>query len=184
MVKTQGRLGEVATELFTDFPQRFAERRRLFALGQNGSRRELRLENFWAHKDFLILKFAGIDSISDAEPLVGCEIQIPRHERAELEPGAAYVGDMIGCAVTVSGPATGGVARQIGTLAEVQFGAGEAPLLIVRDEGKREFMIPLAEEFVRRMDLEARIIELALPERMLDLDAPLTSEEKERQKGK
>ncbi len=66
VVKPQGRVGEVSAELFTDFPERFAERRHLFALGTTGNRRELELEDFWPHKGRMILKFAGIDNIDAA----------------------------------------------------------------------------------------------------------------------
>jgi 16S rRNA processing protein RimM len=122
-----------------------------------------------------VLKFAGVDSISDAEALLGCEIQIPAAERAALEEGAAYVADLVGCEVVASG-------RTIGAVAEVQFGSGEAPLLVVR-EGKREYLIPLAQEYLRRMDVPAKRIEMQLPEGMLELDAPLSKEEKEAQKN-
>src|SRR5215467_7407764 len=87
VAKTQGRKGEVAAALFTDFPERFATRKRLLLLeteARGGGRRELELEDFWLHKSGVVLKFAGVDSISQAETLVGCEIQIPRAERAEL----------------------------------------------------------------------------------------------------
>src|SRR3954469_20864662 len=86
VVKTQGRHGEVAAELHTDFPEKFAERKNLFALDADGKRRELRLEEFWSHKNYVVLKFAGVDSISDAEALVGSEIQVPREQRAEIGP--------------------------------------------------------------------------------------------------
>ncbi|MGZ7029951.1 MAG: ribosome maturation factor RimM [Terriglobales bacterium] len=181
VVKTQGRQGEVAAEILTDFPERFAQRTRLYALDDQGARRELHLEGFWPHKQRLVLKFAGVDSISDAEALIGCEIQIPAAERASLEEGSAYVAELVGCEVVVSGAAVGEGSRLIGTVADVQFGAGEAPLLVIR-EGTRELLIPLAAEYIRRMDTSAKRIEMQLPEGMLSLDAPLSKEEKETQK--
>ena len=45
------------------------ERKRLFALADDGSRRELHVEDHWPHKGWMVLKFAGIDSIDDAEKL-------------------------------------------------------------------------------------------------------------------
>src|SRR3954466_11961703 len=95
VVKTQGRHGEVAAELHTDFPEKFAERKKLFALDAGGERRELQLEEFWSHKSYVVLKFAGVESISDAESLIGSEIQVPREQRAEVEAGAAYVSDLV-----------------------------------------------------------------------------------------
>lgn len=180
MVKTQGRRGEVAAELHTDFPERFAERERLYALESQGTRRELHLESSWPHLGHYVLKFRGVDSISQAEALVGCELQIPAAERAPLQPGAAYVSDLVGCAVWDL--SAGGSGTEIGALAGVQFGAGEAPLLVVRS-GNKEFLIPFAGEYLQRMDLPGRRIELRLPAGMLELDAPLTEEEKRRQRG-
>src|SRR4029077_16250062 len=74
--KTQGRRGEVAVELHSDVPDRFRVGLRLFALAPDDSRRELQIQELWPHKGGLILKFAGIDSISDAETLIGCELQV------------------------------------------------------------------------------------------------------------
>ncbi len=178
MVKTQGRRGEVAAELLTDFPERFAERKQLFAFDTQGQRCEMELQEFWPHQGRMVLKFAGVDSISDAETLVGCEIQIPRAQRAELEPGAAYISDLVGCTVFALEPA--GV-RELGKVDDVDFSAGEAPLLVVR-AGKRELLLPFATAFVRSLDTGAKRIEMALPEGMLELDAPLSEEEKRQQR--
>jgi len=169
VMKTQGRRGEVAVELFSDFPERFEDRRRVFALDPKGERRELQIEDFWPHKDYMVLKFAGVDSISDAETLLKCEIQIPKDERTKLDEGW-YVSDLVGCIVTDHG-------REIGEVAEVEFGAGEAPLLIVR-QGTTEHMIPLSEPYTKRVDTAGKMIELLLPEGMLEINAPLKPAEK------
>lgn len=171
-MKTQGRRGEVAVEMFSDFPERFEDRRRVLALNERNERRELRIEDFWPHQDFIILKFAGVDSISEAETLLKCEIQIPKNERTKLDEGW-YISELVGCLV-FDGP------RAIGEVVEVDFGAGEAPLLIVQ-QGKSEHMIPLSEAYIKRVDTVAKKIELLLPEGMLEINAPLSSEEKKRQ---
>ncbi|MGH9638192.1 MAG: ribosome maturation factor RimM, partial [Candidatus Angelobacter sp.] len=111
VAKTQGRHGEVAATLLTDFPELFETRRKLFVLSDNGkqsgtaepNRRHLDLDEHWFHKGMVVLKFAGVDSISDAEMLVGSEIQIPRSERAALGSNEFYVSDLAGCTVTDSG---------------------------------------------------------------------------------
>ena len=180
MLKSQGRRGEVAAELHTDFPERFAERREIYALQPGGDRRRLLLEEYWPHLRRMILKFRGVDSISDAEQLVGCELQIPAAERTPLPTGAAYVSDLVGCTLwDFRGEPAG---RQVGDIADVQFGAGEAPLLVVR-AGKQEWLIPFAAEYLRAVDLAGRRVEMVLPEGLLQVDAPLTEEEKRRQRG-
>ena len=191
MLGPQGRRGEVLAELHTDFPERFEQRRQLSGLAATGVRRELQLEEHWFHKGGVVLKFAGVKTISDAEQLAGLELQVPREERAELEAGAAYVSEIVGCEVWV----TNATERQLlGTVKEVQFGAGEAPLLVVRleppasheigrGEDKRELLIPYAEEFVTAVNFPERRIEMRLPEGLLELKAPLSAEEKQRQKS-
>jgi ribosomal 30S subunit maturation factor RimM len=44
-----------------------------------------------------------------------------------LEPGWTYLSDLIGCTVFDG-------QREIGEIEDVQFGAGEAPLLVVRTQ--------------------------------------------------
>ena len=173
VVKTQGRHGEIGVEVHSDVPDRLHPGLRLFALAEDDNRREVEIEDAWPHKELLILKFVGVDSISDAEALVGCELQVPLSERAELAPGTTYVSDLVGCMLLDRG-------REVGTIADVRFGAGEAPLLVV-GSGKSELEIPYAKAFLVRVDLEAKRIEMALPEALLDVNAPLTEEEKKQQ---
>jgi 16S rRNA processing protein RimM len=149
---------------------------RLWALPKdgNGPRRELQIEELWPHKGYLVMKFEGIDSISEAEALLGSELQVPANERAQLEPGWAYISDLVGCAVFDGD-------QEIGSVADVQFGAGEAPLLIV-NEGSKRHEIPYAEAYLKNTDLRRKKIYMILPEGMLELNAPLTAEEKDQQK--
>jgi 16S rRNA processing protein RimM len=177
VIKTQGRIGEVAAVLLTDFPERFEERKRLSAVTKSGQRSDLKLENHWFHKGQVVLKFAGIDSITQAETLIGCEIQVPRSERASLEAGSIYVSDLSGCTVYDRG-------REIGKIKDVRFGTGEAPLLVVvgkEAKGEKEYLIPFAAGYITSMAIENKRLDMDLPEGMLELDAPLTSEEKQEQ---
>src|SRR5215468_7801670 len=157
VLKTQGRHGEVAVEVHSDIPDRFVAGLRLFALDASGGRRRLQVEEAWPHKGYLVLKFAGIDSISDAETLLRCELQVPRAERAELEPGWTYISDLKGCKVFDGD-------REIGVVEEVEFGAGEAPLLIVRGEAKLPYEIPFAEAYLAGVELDAKRIRMKLPD--------------------
>jgi 16S rRNA processing protein RimM len=173
VIKTQGRRGEVAAELHTDVPDRFAEGMRLWALLEDGQRREVRVEDYWPHKGLLVLKFAGIETISDAELLVGAELQLPRSQRAELGPGWTYLSDLVGCKVFDG-------KRELGPIVDVQFGAGEAPLLVVNGAGRLPYEIPFAEAYLVKVDLEQKQLRMRLPEGMLDVNAPLTDQEKSR----
>lgn len=164
--------------MHTSIPDRFREGLKLFALPKDVSGRELpvrelEIEHLWPHKVLLVLKFRGVDSISSAETLVGCELQVPGSERAPLDRGWTYISDLAGCTV-YNGD------REIGLVKDVQFGAGEAPLLIVR-KGTQEYEIPFAEQFLQKIDTERKRIDMLLPEGLLEVNAPLTAEEKQQQ---
>jgi 16S rRNA processing protein RimM len=210
VVKTQGRQGEVAAEVHSDVPDRFFAGMMLFALiadpssrkrsggtaqaaepdrfakperfAKNDERVSLEIVDLWPHKGLLVLKFAGIDSIADAEALIGSELQLPRGERAELEAGWTYVSDLVGCTVFDHG-------QEIGRIEDVQFGAGEAPLLIVahaeeRGEATKQFMkydVPFAEAYLESVDGAKREVRMNLPDGMLEVNAPMTEEEKKQQ---
>jgi 16S rRNA processing protein RimM len=163
----------VAVELHTDIPDRFREGMRLWALlkTQIPERLEVQVEDLWPHKEWLVLKFQGIESISDAEPLVGAELQLPRSERAELEPGWTYLSDLVGCTVFDGD-------REIGPIEDVSFGAGEAPLLVVKSGAKLPYEIPFAQVFLEKVDLERKQIRMRLPEGLLEVNAPLKEHEK------
>lgn len=174
VVKTQGRVGEVAVELHSA-AERFAEGMKLFALGKDeGARRELEVEDVWPHKGLLVLKFRGVDSISDAEVLIGTELQVPSAERADLEQGWTYVSDLIDCIVVDRG-------SEIGRIEDVEFGAGEAPLLIVANGVGKKFDVPFAEAYLEGVNIAQRQVRMNLPEGILEINAPVTPEEKQEQ---
>jgi 16S rRNA processing protein RimM len=176
VVKAQGRRGEVAGEILSDVPGRFTVGMKLLALPRepDSHRRDLEVEELWPHKGLLVLKFAGVDSISEAETLVGCELQVPRSQRSELRAGWNYVSDLVGCSVLDHG-------REIGRIEDIQFGAGEAPLLIVRDAAARLVEVPFAEAYLDGVDVQRKQVHMKLPEGLLEVNAPLTAEEKREQ---
>jgi 16S rRNA processing protein RimM len=184
--RTQGRKGEVFAKILTDFPEKFAERRKLWLLagpvGKEGAPRldsetwettnppsvahEVELIHHWLHKGGIVLHFAGVDSISAAEALIGFFVAIPMAERAPLPEDEAYVSDLVGCTlVDVAGPAP----AVVGVIEDVDRTAGPVPLLIVRG-GDGEVLIPFAGSYLRKLDLAGKRIEMALPEGLIDLN--------------
>jgi 16S rRNA processing protein RimM len=168
--RPQGRKGEVFAEILTDFPEKFAQRKRLWLLAESPSGeaapREAELVHHWLHKGGVVLHFAGVDSISAAETLAGLIVAIPHSERAPLAEDEVYVGDLIGLVLVdvASAPAI-----TVGEIENVDRTAGEAPLLIVKGVAG-EVLVPFAKSYLRRIDLENRRVEMALPEGLIDLN--------------
>ncbi|MFZ1087413.1 MAG: ribosome maturation factor RimM [Terracidiphilus sp.] len=169
----QGRKGEVFADLLTDFPEKFNERKQLWLLATSGAgggafAREVELANHWLHKGGIVLHFAGIDSISAAETLKGMTVAIPRAARAALPEDEVYVGDLIGCVLIDVAPAE---PILVGEIEEVDRSAGPVALLVVNG-ASGEVLIPFAKSYLRKIDLQARRVEMALPEGLVELNAP------------
>lgn len=172
--KVQGRKGEVLAELLTDFPEKFSERKRVWLLTAAGTAsefaREVALVNSWLHKaghtSDVVLHFAGVDSIEEAEKLRGLVVAIPRAERAPLGEDEVYVGDLIGCSLVDVAPS---IEQTIGVIEDVDRDAGPVALLVVRGQESDEILVPFAKAYLRQIDLEAKRVEMALPEGLVEV---------------
>jgi 16S rRNA processing protein RimM len=161
--KTQGRRGEVAAEILTTFPERFEHMRRarLVKSGEAGS--WLQVESAWFHKQAVILKFSGVDTITDAEALVGSEVRIPRSEEVPLPRNHHFIFELVGCRVVEDESN-----REIGRVIEFLEAGGNNLLSVETDHG--EFLVPFAEEICCSIDTRRREIRVRLPEGLFELN--------------
>ena len=162
-MKAFGIRGEVAADILTDFPERFADVEGV-TLRRGAERREARLEGYRFHKGRVLLKFAGVDTMSDAELFTGFDVVIADDELYELPEGEDlyYDFDLVGCdVVSTTGEAVGTV--------ESVMRAGAQELLSIRRPGGREALVPFVDEICVEVDVAAKRIVVALPEGLLDL---------------
>ena len=168
--RPQGRKGEVFAEILTDFPEKFAERKRLWLLRENEEPRPVELQAHWLHKaggqSGVVLHFAGVESISEAEALAGLIVALPFEERAALGEDEVYIADLIGCELI---DVAGAEPVPVGRIENVDRSAGPVPLLIIQGK-KGEVLVPFAKSYLRRLDLAGGRVEMALPEGLLDLN--------------
>lgn len=182
LIRPHGRQGGIVAEVFTDFPERFHQRSRLFLIPPErlGTRpREVLLENFWFLRSRIVFKFQGVDSINDAEALRGFDVVIPSAERAPLEPGSVYVSDLIGCRVFDLNRD----GAEAGEIVDVDRASSSTELLVLHSRGASgsaaaELLIPFVRDYLVRIDLPGRRIEMRLPEGLLQINAPMREEEK------
>jgi len=169
-LRPHGIRGEVAAEILTDFPDRLTRLKSAQLWnGRTEPRRALVRSCWLSHSrgGQAIFLFEGSDSISDAEKLVGLEVQIPLSERVSLPAGSFYVSDLVGCEVYER---DGG--KLIGRVRDLQFPGEElkgTPLLEV-DSASGELLIPLAQEICVQINTRARRIEVVLSEGLHDLN--------------
>jgi 16S rRNA processing protein RimM len=174
--RPQGRKGEVFADILTDFPEKFAERRRLWLIADpdssrtktSSAAREVELIHHWLHKGGIVLHFAQSNSISEAETLAGLIVAIPLAERAPLEEDEVYIGDLIGCTLVDVANSTH---AEVGRIEDVDRTAGPVALLVVLPEGsKEEILVPFAKSYIRHINVASRRVEMALPEGLVELN--------------
>jgi 16S rRNA processing protein RimM len=156
VVKPQGRKGEVLTESYSDRPDRFTHLRRAYVSARGGAAQEVLVTSCWPHKGRYVLKLQGVDSIDDAEGYRGLELRIPEAELPALPEGSYYYYQLVGLRVRDEDGCAVGVVESI-------LETGATPVLVVRGAGQ-EIQIPLAETFVKRVDLAGGVLVAEAPE--------------------
>jgi len=160
IVKPRGLRGELVAEVLTDFPERFDETKEVVVLFPDGKEEELKIEESWFQKDRVVLKFAGIDSVEEADRLRSSEVCIHESDAMSLDEGEFFDWQLEGCVVeTVEGEKIGPVKELMRT--------GGTEILVVDGNGK-DFLIPFAESICTEVDIEAKKITIDPPEGLLD----------------
>lgn len=166
ILRPRGLRGEVAAEILTDFPERLTKLREVWLSDGRNEPRRVRVRRCWlspGRGGQAIFHFADIDNPDEAERLRSLEVQIPLEERVPLDAESYYVSDLVGCEVWEAG-----AAAALGSVRDVEFPGG-APLLAV-DTSRGEVLVPLAAEFCTRIDVQAKRIDVTLPEGLSDLN--------------
>ncbi len=166
IVKPQGRKGEVLAEVISDRPERFSSLRKAFVSGKGGLAREVAITTSWPHKGRFVLKLHGVDSIDEAEAYRGMDIRIGEEELEPLPEGSYYHHQLKG--LRVEDPQ----GTELGVVREVMTTGGGAAILVVRGP-KDELLLPMADTFVRHVDLDKGRMVAVSPE---FLEAPRTDE--------
>ena len=155
--KTRGNRGELTAVPLSGKPERYQTLEEVFLFG-SGTRYQV--ESTWFHQGTLILKFRGVDSISQAELLTGAEVRVPLEQRVPLDPGEFFQDDLVGCQVIDR--RTG---QSLGAVSGWEDGGGSG--LLVLNGG---LLIPFVRSICVEIDPAARRIAVELPEGLKDLN--------------
>ena len=152
IAKAHGIRGEVAIDVMSDEPARFAPGARVYA-----GEKELIVSTSRSHQGRLLVLFEEVPDRNMAESLKGAELTIPIDEARPIEgEWSFYPHDLTGLdVIDESGNALGKMDR-----------VEESPasdIWVVRADG-REVLVPAVRDIVVRVDLEAKKIVLRPPE--------------------
>lgn len=162
ILRPRGNRGELLALSQTDVPGRLEALTAANVRFPNGSDAGIAIEDVWAHGEHWVLKFVGVDSIDAADRFRGSELWVPSSERACLPQGEYFRTDLLGCMLTDA--ATG---ETFGAVESFEQYGG--PLLLQISVQGKEVLVPFVPEICRTVDVAGRVIQVALPEGLLDL---------------
>lgn len=152
VAKAHGIQGEVAIEVVSDAPDRFASGARVFA-----GDRSLIVATSRSHQGRLLVRFDEVPDRSAAEALRGTELTIPAEEAHALEDEwSFYPHQLIGFAVTDENGTT------LGTMTRVDESPGADLWVVGARNG--EVLVPAVRDIVVAVDLEKKTIVLRPPD--------------------
>ena len=143
---THGVRGEVKVFPTTDDVNRFKKLKQVI-LDTGKETMPLEIQSVKFFKQFVILKFKGIDNINDIEKYKRCSLYVTREHAVPLEEDEYFIADMIGMEVCTE---DGNI---FGTLKDViETGANDVYVIESAEHG--EVLVPAIKECIRSVDIE------------------------------
>lgn len=150
---THGIRGEVKVFPTTDDAARFKKLKKVL-LDTGKERLELEVQSVKFFKQFVILKFKGIDNINDIEKYKGKSLLVPREDAVPLGDDEYYIADLIGMEV-FAGNARFGVIKDV-----METGANE--VYIIDSDKHGEVLVPAIRQCILDVDVENKKMQIRL----------------------
>ncbi|MBT2598732.1 MULTISPECIES: ribosome maturation factor RimM [Oceanobacillus] len=161
IVNTHGIRGEVKVVRITDFEDRFSSGNTVYLQDNQGEYKPLVIATHRVHKGFDLLQFKGYKNINEVEAFKGLMLSIDEDQLTDLEEGAYYYHEIVGCKVfTTDG-------EELGKVKEI-LSPGANDVWVVQRINAKDLLIPYIEQVVKEVDNENKIIKIQLMEGMLD----------------
>ncbi len=160
ITQTHGVRGEVKVFPTTDDPGRFKKLKKVL-LDTGKGYIELEIESVKFFKQFVILKFKGIDSLNDVEIYKKKNLYVTRENAVKLKKDEYFVADLVGLSVYEEDGSL------IGELKDVLI-TGANDVYVVEGSKYGEVLIPAIKDCILNVDIEARKMEVHLLPGLVD----------------
>ena len=156
---THGVRGEVKVFPTTDDVKRFKKLKKVI-LDTGKEQLPLEIEGVKFFKQFVILKFRGIDNINDIEKYKGKSLLVDREHAVKLKKDEYFIADMIGMDVFTEEGELFGALKDV-----METGANDVYIIEMTD-GK-EVLVPAIKQCILDVDIENRKMVIHLLEGLL-----------------
>lgn len=161
---THGVRGEIKVFPTTDDVKRFKKNKE-YILGTKNGTMDVRVESVKFFKQFVILKFEGIDTLDDILVYKGCSLYVNRAHAVKLQKDEYFIADLIGVEVFDEDD------NYIGKLTDVlETGANDVYEITTEDD--KVYLFPAIKECIKKVDMDNRkITAYVMPGLMEDITA-------------
>lgn len=155
---THGIRGGVKVFPTTDDAARFKKLKKVL-LDTGHEQLELEIQSVKFFKQFVIIKFKGIDNINDIERYKGKSLYVQREDAVPLEKDEYYIGDLIGMEVYTED----GI---LGVLKDVME-TGANDVYVIESEAYGEVLVPAIRQCIFDVDVEEKKMKIHLMEGLI-----------------
>lgn len=157
--KSTGVDGSLTIIPLTSFPDRFRNMKKFFLTKEKRTPLELELEELDITERKITVKFKAIDSIESANKLTGYRITVHKDERVVLPQDYYYIDDLEKCNVFDQNGDLIGKMKKV-----IEMSSND---IYVVDHNGSEVLIPAISEFVNKIDIEGKRIDVSLIDGMM-----------------
>ncbi|MBD9083248.1 MAG: 16S rRNA processing protein RimM [Lachnospiraceae bacterium] len=161
ITSTHGVRGEVKVYPTTDDPRRF-RRLKEVVLDTGREKLNLEIEGVKFFKQFVILKFKGLDNINDIEKYRQKSLYVTRKNAVRLQRDEYFIADLIGLKVQDEDGAELGTVKDV-----IETGANDVYEVEMADG--RSLLLPAIKQCILNVDVENGMMQVHVLEGLLDL---------------
>ncbi len=154
VVNTQGVRGEIKVIPYTDEPRRFSKLKEI-VIYLNNNFYNYKIENVRYHKQFIILKLNGIDTMDLAHSLRGGVIKIPENLALPLGTDEYYIRDIYDLTVVTEDGENLGIIKDI-----IETGSND--VYVVKKENTKDLLIPAIKQCILNIDINSKTMTVKL----------------------
>ena len=161
IVNTHGLRGEVKVVPWTDYPEVFEDIETVYIKKKSDYER-LDIAGIKYQKNNLIIRFAQLKDINEAEKYKNRVLYAERTSLGELPEGVYYIADLIGLDVVKED------GEKVGIISDV-FNTGSNDIYEVKREGQKNLLLPVIDDVVLNIDVENKKVTVRMMEGLEDL---------------
>ena len=154
ITSTHGIRGEVKVFPTTDDKKRFKKLKQVI-LDTGKEKRDLEVESVKFFKQFVILKFKGIDNINEVERYKRCPLLVTRDHAVPLQEDEYFIADMIGMQVVTEDGALFGTLKDV-----IETDANDVYIIESSEHG--EVLVPAIKECILDINIEEQKMQIHL----------------------